>query len=120
VAELQEILVMGQRTISTHLSIEAGRLVGRPSHRQEQSLPLDIADVTLGRPAHPGARRDPRSRLRSAALRRVLKKRKIRCAAFFDSVAAASEKTSAGKSLESLAEALLRLLPPCDCRSGRR
>src|SRR5580692_9710219 len=72
VAELQEILVMGQSTISTHLS-----------------------------------------QLKQAARRRVVKKRQDKMRAFFDSVAGRLGRNYVpGKSWKSLAEALLRLMPP--------
>jgi CRISPR/Cas system CSM-associated protein Csm2 small subunit len=57
-----------------------------------------------------------------AAMRRVLKKRQDKMRAFFDSVAGRLGKDYVpGKSWKSMAEALLRLMPPLvDCRSGRR
>jgi ArsR family transcriptional regulator len=114
VAELQEILGMGQSTISTHLSqLKQARLVedrrtGKSNlyHPTAWGSPLDeiLAD----------AQREIReSRTDRAAMRRVLKKRLDKMRAFFDSVAGRLGKDYVpGKSWKSLAEALLRLMPP--------
>jgi SAM-dependent methyltransferase len=114
VAELQEILAMGQSTISTHLSqLKQAKLVedrrtGKSSfyHLLKQD---SIVAGLLAQARHeiPEAARD------QSAMRRVLKKRQDKMRAFFDSVAGRLGKDYVpGKSWKGLAEALLRLLPP--------
>jgi len=116
VAELQEILVMGQSTISTHLSQlkQAGlvedRRIGKNSLYRltspEGGSPLDIL-LDQARAEIPEASHD-----RTTA-RRVVKKRQDKMRAFFDSMAGRLGKDYVpGKSWKSLAEALLRLMPP--------
>ncbi len=119
VAELQEILAMGQSTISTHLSQlkQAGLVEDRrtgKSNLYRLSAPAapegsGLLDELLGRAeqeiAEAGADQ--------AAMRRVLRKRQDKMRAFFDSVAGRLGKDYVpGKSWKSLAEALLRLMPP--------
>jgi ubiquinone/menaquinone biosynthesis C-methylase UbiE/DNA-binding transcriptional ArsR family regulator len=117
VAEMQEILVMGQSTLSTHLSQlkQAGlvedRRTGKSSlYRLKIFEPADEIVVTLlARARHeiPEAARD------QATMRRVVKKRQDKMRGFFDSVAGRLGKDYVpGKSWKSLAEALLRLMPP--------
>jgi ubiquinone/menaquinone biosynthesis C-methylase UbiE/biotin operon repressor len=116
VAELQEILTMGQSTISTHLSQlkQAGlvedRRVGKnnlyriKSEGSEGFLPELLVNVGQDIAEAPSDH---------AALRRVLHKRQDKARAFFDSVAGRLNRNYVpGKSWKSLAEALLRLLPP--------
>ena len=118
-AELQEILAMGQSTISTHLSQlkQAGLVEDRrtgKSNLYRLSAPAapegsGLLDELLGRAeqeiAEAGADQ--------AAMRRVLRKRQDKMRAFFDSVAGRLGKDYVpGKSWKSLAEALLRLMPP--------
>jgi ArsR family transcriptional regulator len=115
VAELQEILVMGQSTISTHLSQlkQAGlvedRRIGKSNLYRLAPAgggPLDeILIKARGEIAE--ARTD------HIAMRRVVKKRQDKMRAFFDSVAGRLGRDYVpGKSWKSLAEAFLRLLPP--------
>ena len=117
VAELQEILGMGQSTISTHLSqlkqaeLVEDRRIGKSSlYRVSPSAawgsPLDeILDKAKDEIAEAGADR--------AAMRRVLRKRQDKTRAFFDSVAGRLGKDYVpGKSWKGLAEVLLRLMPP--------
>jgi ArsR family transcriptional regulator len=117
VAELQEILVMGQSTISTHLSqlkqtglVEDRRIGKNNLYRlcppPAGGSPLDdilaraIAEI-------PEATHD------QAELRRVLRKRQDKMRSFFDSVAGRLGKDYVpGQSWKSVAEALLRLMPP--------
>src|ERR1700679_549017 len=115
VAELQEILAMGQSTISTHLSQlkQAGLVEDRRTGKSNfyrlaitESGPLQQilseADAEI-----------PEAAPDKAAMRRVLKKRQDKMRAFFDSVAGRLGKNYVpGKSWKSLAEALLRLTPP--------
>jgi ArsR family transcriptional regulator len=117
VAELQEILVMGQSTISTHLSQlkQAGlvedRRIGKNSlYRLTGKNGEDSVFVELLARAQ---REIPETAHDKATARRVVKKRQDKMRAFFDSVAGRLGKDYVpGKSWKSLAEALLRLMPP--------
>jgi ubiquinone/menaquinone biosynthesis C-methylase UbiE/DNA-binding transcriptional ArsR family regulator len=161
VAELQEILAMGQSTISTHLSqlkqaelvedrrtgksnlyrlatqfltsdglqhpevlkehdfgpADPGSLQGHDSRRAESGRKPAGALAPEGSflnelLARAGAE-IPEAAADQAAMRRVLKKRQDKTRAFFDSVAGRMGKDYVpGKSWKSLAEALLRLMPP--------
>jgi ArsR family transcriptional regulator len=114
VAELQEILAMGQSTISTHLSQlkQAGlvedRRTGKSNlYRLVSSDGLLTGLLTQARQEIPEAGTDQR------AMRRVVKKRQDKMRAFFDSVAGRLGKDYVpGRSWKSMAEALLRLMPP--------
>ncbi len=116
VAELQEILAMGQSTISTHLSqlrqaeLVEDRRIGKNSlYRLGASSAGALLDELLAT-AHAEISDVAADQ---AAMRRVVKKRQDRTRAFFDSVAGRLGKDYVpGKSWKSLAEALLRLLPP--------
>lgn len=114
VAELQEILVMGQSTISTHLSqLKAAGLV-EDRRAGKNSLYRSVA--------HEGALNEILERAKAeteeanadqAAMRRVVKKRQDKMRAFFDSMAGRLGKDYVpGKTWKSLAEAFLRLLHP--------
>jgi len=114
VAELQEILTMGQSTISTHLSQlkQAGLVEDRRTGKSNlyRLLPPDEVIAGLLNQAHteiPEAQED------QSAMRAVLKKRQDKMRSFFDSVAGRLGRDYVpGKSWKSLAEALLRLMPP--------
>jgi ubiquinone/menaquinone biosynthesis C-methylase UbiE/biotin operon repressor len=116
VAELQEILVMGQSTISTHLSQlkQAGlvedRRIGKNSlYRLTTGNGNDVLADLLAR-AQKEILEAAHDR---ATARRVVKKRQDKMRAFFDSVAGRLGKDYVpGKSWKALAEALLRLMPP--------
>jgi ubiquinone/menaquinone biosynthesis C-methylase UbiE/DNA-binding HxlR family transcriptional regulator len=115
VAELQEILSMGQSTISTHLSQlkQAGlvedRRTGKSSFYHSTSARGGVLDEILSKAQH----EIPEAALDQTAMRRVLKKRLDKTRAFFDSVAGRLGRDYVpGKSWKSLAEALLRLMPP--------
>jgi ArsR family transcriptional regulator len=116
VAELQEILVMGQSTISTHLSQlkQAGlvedRRIGKNSlYRLTTGNGNDVLADLLAR----AEREIPEAAHDRATSRRVVKKRQDKMRAFFDSVAGRLGKDYVpGKSWKSVAEALLRLMPP--------
>lgn len=115
VAELQEILVMGQSTISTHLSQlkQAGlvedRRTGKSNLYRCGPVEGSLLDELLGR-----ARQEiPEAETDQAAMHRVLRKRQDKMRAFFDSVAGRLGKDYVrGKSWKATAEALLCLLPP--------
>ena len=116
VAELQEILAMGQSTISTHLSqlkqvgLVEDRRTGKSSlYRLKIDSATEIVESLL---AH--AKDDtPEAEPDQAAMRRVVKKRQDKMRSFFDSVAGRLGMDYVpGKSWKSVAEALLRLMPP--------
>ena len=115
VAELQEILVMGQSTISTHLkqlkqaALVEDRRTGKSSlYRLVAACGSPLDEILAKAKAEiPEAAADP------AEMRRVLKKRQDKMRSFFDSVAGRLGKDYVpGKSWKSVAEALLRLMPP--------
>ncbi len=116
VAELQEILVMGQSTISTHLSQlkQAGlvedRRIGKSS--LYRLLATSGGGGVLDKLLDEAAREIPEAVHDHATARRVVKKRQDKMRAFFDSVAGRLGKDYVpGKSWKSVAEALLRLMP---------
>jgi ArsR family transcriptional regulator len=114
VAELQEILVMGQSTISTHLKQlkQAGlvedRRTGKSNlYRLAAANGIVAGLLTEAREEIPEAASD------QVAMRGVLRKRQDKMRSFFDSVAGRLGKDYVpGKSWKSVAEALLRLMPP--------
>ncbi|MGA3333571.1 MAG: metalloregulator ArsR/SmtB family transcription factor [Terracidiphilus sp.] len=119
VAELQEILAMGQSTISTHLSQlkQAGLVEDRRTGKSNlyrlsaAAAPEGggLLDELLGRAGQEIAE----ANADQVAMRRVLRKRQDKMRAFFDSVAGRLGRDYVpGKSWKSLAEALLRLMPP--------
>lgn len=118
VAELQEILTMGQSTISTHLS--QLKLAGLVEDRRsgKSSLYRLSAQNTKGVIADLLAEAEgevTEATTDRAAMHRVVKKRQDRMRAFFDSMAGRLGRDYVpGKSWKSLAEAFLRLLPALD------
>jgi ArsR family transcriptional regulator len=118
VAELQEILGMGQSTISTHLSqlknaaLVEDRRIGKSNlYRLAAAGHEGVLDglLTEVRAEIPEAGAD------QAALQLALKKRQDKMRSFFDSVAGRLGKDYVpGHSWKSLAEALLALLPPLE------
>lgn len=118
VAELQEILTMGQSTISTHLSqlkqaglVEDRRIGKNNLYRLQNDAGDAVLEAMLGR-AEKETAEAPTDRL---AMKRVLKKRQERVRSFFDSMAGKLGRDYVpGRSWKSLAEALLRLIPPAD------
>jgi ubiquinone/menaquinone biosynthesis C-methylase UbiE len=119
VAELQEILAMGQSTISTHLSqlkqaeLVEDRRTGKSNFYRLAMAKDSRPDSVLLRLLSQAETEIPEAAHDQAAMRRVLRKRKDKMRAFFDSVAGRLGKDYVpGKSWKSLAEALLRLLPP--------
>ncbi|MFZ2024021.1 MAG: metalloregulator ArsR/SmtB family transcription factor [Terracidiphilus sp.] len=118
VAELQEILAMGQSTISTHLSqlkqaeLVEDRRTGK-SNLYQAAPSVSRDGGVFGRILGKAENEIPEATNDQAAMRRVLKKRQDKTRAFFDSVAGRLGKDYVpGKSWKSLAEALLRLMPP--------
>lgn len=117
VAELQEILTMGQSTISTHLSqLKQAELVEdrRTGKNSLYSIRLDAAaDGVLEGLLNQARNEIAEMGSDQAAMRRVVRKRQDRMRSFFDSVAGRLGKDYVpGKSWKGVAEALLRLMPP--------
>jgi ubiquinone/menaquinone biosynthesis C-methylase UbiE/DNA-binding transcriptional ArsR family regulator len=116
VAELQEILAMGQSTISTHLSqLKQAGIVEDRRAGKSSLYRLNAGDIhqilsellTQARTEIPEAEPDQR------AMRRVVKKRQDKMRTFFDSVAGRLGRDYVpGKSWKGVAEALLQLIPP--------
>lgn len=119
VAELQEILVMGQSTISTHLSqlrhagLVEDRRTGKSSFYRLSASAGSGADGVLDGVLAQAEKEIPESTTDRAAMKAVVKKRQDRMRSFFDNMAGRLGKDYVpGKSWKSLAEALLRLMPP--------
>jgi ArsR family transcriptional regulator len=115
VAELQEILAMGQSTISTHLSQlkQAGLVEDRRTGKNNLYRLAPAEAGPLGQILAQAEQEISESTGDETARRRVLRKRQDKTRAFFDSVAGRLNRDYVpGKSWKSLAEALLRLLPP--------
>jgi ArsR family transcriptional regulator len=115
VAELQEILTMGQSTISTHLSLlkQAGLVEDRRTGKSSLYRLCPADGGTLEEILCRAKAEIPEAELDQAAMRLVLRKRQDKMRTFFDSVAGRLGKDYVpGKSWKSLAEALLRLMPP--------
>src|SRR5271165_3699705 len=114
VAELQEILVMGQSTISTHLSQlkQAGLVEDRRTGKSNLYRPA-IRSSPLDEILAKAINEIPEAAADQAAMRQVVKKRQDKMRAFFDSVAGRLGKDYVpGQSWKGVAEALLRLMPP--------
>jgi SAM-dependent methyltransferase/biotin operon repressor len=115
VAELQEILTMGQSTISTHLSQlkQAGLVEDRRTGKSNLYKLTPVEDSPLDEILAQAKAEIPEAKSDQAAMRRVLRKRQDKMRSFFDSVAGRLGKDYVpGKSWKSMAEALLHLLPP--------
>jgi ArsR family transcriptional regulator len=114
VAEVQEILAMGQSTISTHLSqLRQAGLVEDRRTGKSSLYRLKTADGILAGLLTQARGEIPEAAPDQAAMRRVLRKRQDKMRSFFDSVAGRLGRDYVpGKSWKSLAEALLRLMPP--------
>jgi ubiquinone/menaquinone biosynthesis C-methylase UbiE len=116
VAELQEILVTGQSTISTHLSQlkQAGLVEDRRTGKSSlYRLNLESTNTTLQGLLSQAQREIAEADRDQAEMRRVVKKRQDKMRNFFDSVAGRlGPDYVPGKSWKGVAEALLQLLPP--------
>ena len=116
VAELQEILVMGQSTISTHLSQlkQAGLVEDRRTGKSNlYRLSAPAGGSALEQILDRAGNEIPEAAADQAAMRRVLRKRQDKMRSFFDSVAGRLGKDYVpGQSWKGVAEALLRLMPP--------
>jgi ubiquinone/menaquinone biosynthesis C-methylase UbiE/DNA-binding transcriptional ArsR family regulator len=119
VAEMQEILTMGQSSISTHLSqlkhaeLVEDRRTGKSNlYRLNLNGDRAASEFLEGLLAR-AEKETPEAAADGASMRRVVKKRQDRMRSFFDSMAGRLGKDYVpGKSWKSLAEALLRLMPP--------
>lgn len=117
VAELQEILTLGQSTISMHLQQlrQAGLVEDRRAGKNSLYRLARTANKPgglLGNLLAQAEKETGEMNADRAAMRRVLKKREERTRAFFDEVAGKLGKDYVpGKSWKSTAEGLLRMLP---------
>ena len=107
---------MGQSTISTHLSQlkQVGLVEDRRTGKNSlYKLTIGNGNDVLAELLSRAEREIPEAAHDRTAARRVIKKRQDKMRAFFDSVAGRLGKDYVpGKSWKSLAEALLRLMPP--------
>jgi ubiquinone/menaquinone biosynthesis C-methylase UbiE/DNA-binding transcriptional ArsR family regulator len=117
VAELQEILGMGQSSISTHLaqlkhaSLVEDRRTGKNIWYRSKSGSEVLSGLLDGIQQTPEEL--PEARHDQAALELVLRKRQDKTRAFFDDMAGRlGREYVPGRSWKSIAEALLQLLPP--------
>jgi ubiquinone/menaquinone biosynthesis C-methylase UbiE len=117
VAELQEILGMGQSSISTHLAQlkHAGLVEDRRTGKNIWYSAKSDGEVLAGLLAvlQAAPQELPETRHDQAALELVLRKRQDKTRAFFDDMAGRlGREYVPGRSWKSIAEALLLLLPP--------
>jgi ubiquinone/menaquinone biosynthesis C-methylase UbiE/DNA-binding transcriptional ArsR family regulator len=117
VAELQEILGMGQSTISTHLAQlkHAGLVEDRRTGKNIWYRSKSDSDVLsrLLASLQDSPQEVPEALHDRAALELVLRKRQDKTRAFFDDMAGRlGREYVPGRSWKSIAEALLQLLPP--------
>jgi ubiquinone/menaquinone biosynthesis C-methylase UbiE/DNA-binding transcriptional ArsR family regulator len=116
VAELQEILTMGQSSISTHLSQlkQAGLVEDRRTGKNNlYRLSANNASGVVASLLEASRKEVGEAATDQAAMRRVVKKRQDKMRAFFNSMAGRLGKDYVpGKSWKSLAEAFLLLIPP--------
>jgi ubiquinone/menaquinone biosynthesis C-methylase UbiE len=118
VAELQEILTLGQSTISTHLAqLKQAELVEdrRTGKSSLYRLTPSAVDGLLPPFLELAEKETPEAASDAAAMRRALRKRQQRMRTFFDTMAGRLGKDYVpGKSWKSVVLALLHLLPPLD------
>jgi ubiquinone/menaquinone biosynthesis C-methylase UbiE/DNA-binding transcriptional ArsR family regulator len=116
VAELQEILTMGQSTISTHLSQlkQAGLVEDRRTGKNNlYRLKRENGAGVLGELLNQARGEIAEAKRDQASVKRVLRKRQDKMRAFFDDVAGRFGRSYVpGKSWKGVAEALLKLMPP--------
>jgi ubiquinone/menaquinone biosynthesis C-methylase UbiE len=113
VAELQEILGMGQSRISMALSqLKQAGLV-EPRKLGQKSLYRFTGDETVVEILRQSSRELPESAIDDEALRLILNKRKDKMRAYFDELAGRFGRHYVpGRSWKGVAEMLLKLLPP--------
>lgn len=111
VNELQEILGMGQSTISTHLSqLKSGGLV-RDERSGKNKMYSCTAPAAVKETARLTASEIPEIPADAAALRHLLHKRQDTARAYFDELAGRFGKDYVpGRSWKALAEALIKIL----------
>ncbi len=112
VAELQEILAMGQSRISTHLSQlkQAGLVEDR---KQGKNSLYRLKDRQLVELLHAAGEEVPDAAADAQALRLVLEKRRDKVRGYFDEMAGKFGRDYVpGRSWKGLAEMLLQLMPP--------
>jgi len=115
VAELQEIVGLGQSTISTQLAqlksaglIEDRRAGKNNLYRLDQAAAANVMAVV-----RQAAAEIPEAALDQAALQLALRKRQDKSRAFFDEMAGRfGREYLPGRSWKGLSEALLKLMPP--------
>jgi ArsR family transcriptional regulator len=114
VAELQEILSMGQSTISTHLAqLRQAGLVEDRRTGKSSLYRLVMMDALLAGILAQARQQIPETEADGQAMHRTIQKRQDKMRAFFDSVAGRLGKDYVpGRSWKSMAEAMLRLMPP--------
>jgi ubiquinone/menaquinone biosynthesis C-methylase UbiE/biotin operon repressor len=112
VAELQEILSMGQSRISTHLSqLKAAGIV--EDRKQGKNSLYRLRDRQLIDLLHSAAGEIPEARDDARALQLALEKRLDRVRGYFDELAGKFGRNYVpGRSWKGLAETLLQLMPP--------
>ncbi|HEU5021276.1 MAG TPA: metalloregulator ArsR/SmtB family transcription factor [Bryobacteraceae bacterium] len=112
VAELQEILAMGQSRISTHLAqLKAAELV--EDRKQGKNSLYRLRDHRLTEVLHSAAREIPEAEDDRKALALVLEKRRDKVRGYFDELAGRFGRDYVpGRSWKGLAETLLQLMPP--------
>jgi ubiquinone/menaquinone biosynthesis C-methylase UbiE/DNA-binding HxlR family transcriptional regulator len=116
VAELQEILAMGQSRISMQLSqLKQGGLVELRKAGQKSLYRLSLppaVEPLLSEILSRGAEELPEAAQDDAALRMILRKRKDKLRGYFDELAGRFGRNyMPGRSWQGLAEILLRLMP---------
>ena len=112
VAELQEILAMGQSRISTHLAQlkNAGLVEDR---KQGKNSLYRLSDRQLLATFHSAATEIPEAKNDARALQLVLEKRRDKVRGYFDELAGKFGRNYVpGRSWKGLAETLLQLMPP--------
>lgn len=111
VAELQELLGMGQSRISTQLSqLKAGGLVN-DARSGKNNIYSCIASEDLMKVAQVAASEIPEIAMDESALRHLLRKRKDKSRAYFDELAGRFGKDYVpGRSWKALAEAFIKVL----------
>ncbi|MBI4891877.1 MAG: metalloregulator ArsR/SmtB family transcription factor [Acidobacteria bacterium] len=115
VAELLQILAVGQSTLSTHLSQlrQAGLVEDRRTGKNVLYRLKDDSPESLRTLIREAAAEIPETAADDAALALALDKRRDRSRAYFDELAGKFGKHYVpGRSWKGLAEALLKLMPP--------
>lgn len=114
VAELQDILSVGQSTLSTQLAqLKSGGLLEDRRNGKNILYRLKDVDPHLRAVLHQAAAEIPEAHQDIAALELILEKRKDRMRAYFDELAGRfGREYVPGRSWKGIAEMLLRLIPP--------